>query len=109
VKVINKNGEVLPVDDSALEGSEKYYPCVQQVTLIDDEVYLKPMWIVTGEFDKQRYMGGRAEELEFVTEEVYDHEPSETELIYFMAKNGLGLFDYCHVQKAFKMERNYED
>lgn len=40
MKVITRNGKVLPVDESCLDKNDSY-EFVQKVTLVDDRVFLK--------------------------------------------------------------------
>ncbi len=37
-------------------------------------------------------------------EKIFNHEPSEMEMIYFMAEHGLGRYDYCSIDVIFRME-----
>lgn len=109
MKVITANGKELPVDDSILNESD-LRPCISQVTMIDDSVRLKKVWIATCEKNKRKPpFDSRPDELDWLCEKIFNHEPTEQELIYFMAENGLGLYDYCHVDEAYKMICEYED
>lgn len=109
MKVITKGGIVLPVDESNIPDDDGFYtPMIQQVTLITDEVYLKKKWIATAEKNINAF-NSRSDELEFVAEKIFDHEPNEQELMYFMAENGLNRYDYCHVKMAYQFDCEWSD
>lgn len=100
MKVITRNGKTLPVDISTLDEDEiRFLKAAEHVTMIDDGCYLKKMWRVTAE----KATHG-SNELEFVAEKIFDHEPSEMEMIYFIAEHGLGRYDYCSIDVLFRME-----
>ena len=48
-------------------------------------------------------------DLEYVAEQVFNHEPSENELIYFMAANGATPYGYyVTVEKGYRYNREYD-
>ena len=104
MKVITRNGKTLPVDISTLDEDEiRFLKAAEHVTMIDDGCYLKKMWRVTAEKDTNLTTSGPTE-LEFVAEKIFDHEPSEMEMIYFVSEHGLGRYDYCSIDVLFRME-----
>lgn len=111
MKIICKNGDVLPVDDSAVDYENSFIPCVDTVTMISDTVYLKEIWIATCQRDPSKHGAWKEYKengLEFVAEEIFNHEPSKEELIHFMSKNGCSLYDIVQVEKAYRLENEFE-
>ncbi len=111
MKIICNSGEVLLVDDSTVDYENSRIPCVGTVTMISDDVYLEDVWIATCQRDPSKH--GALKEykengLEFVAEEVFNHEPSEEELIHFMCKNNCSLYDIVQVEKAYRLENEYD-
>lgn len=109
MKVITKNGTVLPVDDNKVDYDKEYINAVSTVTLIDDDVYLKPVWITTVQRDKNEASLRFGNDLEFIDEKVFTHEPTQEELLYFMSSCGVGITGYVTVEKAYKMDIAYDD
>lgn len=109
MKVITKNGTVLPVDDSKIDYDKDYISSISTVTLIDDNVYLKPVWIAIVQRDKNEGTCRFGNELEFIDEKVFTHEPIQEELLYFMASCGVGINGYVTVEKAYNMDITYDD
>lgn len=102
MKVIDENGRVLPVDDSVIDYENEFIPCFSNVVMVADDVYLQDIWIVSCQKDLSRKIP-RQEDLEFVNDKVYDHEPTKDELIQFMCSNGCGLYDVVSVQKGYRL------
>ena len=107
MKIIGIDEKKLKVDDSSLDENSRY-KYVQQVTLIDDGVHLKKVWIATCEKNNKAF-DCRPDELEFVCEKIFSKEPTEQDLICFMSENGLGMYDYCHVKEAYKLDCDFDD
>lgn len=104
MKVITKYGTELPVDTSKLDFDKEFVPCLSQVTLVDDGVYLEQVWVVY----LYRNTNDRLvhTNLEYVAEQVFTHEPSENELFYFMAANGAIPYDYyITVENGYRYNR----
>ena len=107
MKVITKYGTELPVDTSKLDFDKEFVPCLSQVTLVSEDVYLEPVWIVYLYVDSNNRMNHS--NLEYVDEKIFDHEPSENELIYFMAANGATPYSYyITVEKGYRYNREYD-
>lgn len=103
MKVISKCGNVMPVDDSNINYENTYEPCVQVVTMIDDNVCLQPVWIATIQKDIN-WCNSRRSELEFVSERVYESKPTNEQLIYLIAENGLNIREgYVTVEKSYRL------
>lgn len=47
MKVIDERGRALPVDDSLLDYENEFVPCISNVVMITDDVYLQDIWIAT--------------------------------------------------------------
>lgn len=107
MKVITKYGTELPVDTSKLDFDKEFVPCLSQVTLVSEDVYLEPVWIVylyRNTNDHQTHT-----DLEYVAEQIFNHEPSKNELIYFMAANGATPYSYyVTVEKGYRYNREYD-
>lgn len=101
LKIVTERGTELPIDDSKIDYDKERIWLSQQVTLIDDQVHLEPVWIAylwKNKNDRQVYT-----DLEYVAEKVFYHEPSENEMIYFMAANGARVQDdFVTVEKGFR-------
>jgi len=108
MRVICRGGKSLQVDDSKLDYENDYIPCVQQVTMISDDVGLTDKWLVTGYKNKGYWVNGRSEPLEYADEKVFDEKPSDDEIISFMSERGLGVHDGCTVEqlKVFDFQRD---
>ena len=107
MKVITKYGTELPVDTSKLDFDKEFVPCLSQVTLVSDDVYLQPVWIVYLYRNTNNHQTHT--DLEYVAEQVFNHEPSENELIYFMAANGAAPYGYyVTVEKGYRYNREYD-
>lgn len=102
MKVIDEKGRVLPVDDSSINYEDEYVPSFSNVVMIDDSVYLQDVWIVTCQKDLSRKIPCK-DEIEFVADKVYDHEPTQEELIQFMCSNGCGFYDVVSVEKSHRL------
>ena len=107
MKVITKYGTELPVDTSKLDFDKEFVPCLSQVTLVSEDVYLEPVWIVylyRNTNDHQTHT-----DLEYVAEQIFNHEPSKNELIYFMDANGATPYSYyVTVEKGYRYNREYD-
>lgn len=107
MKVITEYGTELSVDTSKLDFDKEFVPCLSQVTLISEDVYLEPVWIAylyKNTNNKQVHTN-----MEYVSEKVFNHEPSENELIYFMAANGALPYNYyVTVEKGYRYNREYD-
>ena len=106
--IVDKQGNKCPIDDSKSNISENRI--IETVTLIDENVYLKDRWLVTAYKNKYAF-DSRPDELDYenYVEKIFRKEPTEEELIYFMASNGLGLYDYVYVQKMKTLDCHWED
>lgn len=103
LKVIDERGRVLPVDDSSLDYEHEYVASFSNAVLISDGVYLQDIWIATCQKDHRKNVFDRRDEIEFVKDRVYDHEPTKDELIQFMCANGCGLCDLVSVEKGYRL------
>lgn len=110
MKIVCKSGKVLPVDDSSIDYENEYIPCVDVVTVISDGVYLEDIWIVTCQKDmnKHNHIKDNDSALEFVAEKIFTHEPSKEELINFMCKHGCCLDDIVQVERAYRLQVEYD-
>lgn len=107
MKLICGSGRVIPVDDSKIDFENEYVPCIDHATLITEGVHLKKVWIATCERDTRSYINKEdVGPLDFITEKIFDHEPTEEELIYFMCQMGCGIEDIVYVTPAFRL-RSY--
>lgn len=102
MRIIDEKGRSLPVDDSSLDYENGYIPSYSNVVMVCDDVYLQDAWIVTCQKDLSKKIT-RQDELEFVNDKVYDHEPTKDELIQFMCSNGCGLYDIVSVEKGYRL------
>lgn len=103
--IIDHNGNKIPLDEEKIAYDGGFNPCVQMVSLIDDSLYLKDAWIASGYKNKNAFQSFKNFETEFITEKEFDHEPTQSELIYFMAANGLTVYDFVEVSKVKKLEQ----
>ena len=104
MKVITKYGTELPVDTSKLDFDKEFVPCLSQVTLVSEDVYLERVWIVYLYRNTNNHQTHT--NMEYVSEKVFNHEPSENELIYFMAANGALPYNYyVTVEKGYRYNR----
>lgn len=108
MKVIDERGRVLPVDDSTLDYENEFIPCTSNVVMVCDSVYLQDVWIATCQKDLSKKIP-RQDELEFVNDKVYDHEPTKDELIQFMCSNGCALHDIVSVEKGYRLMVHEDD
>lgn len=111
MKIVCRSGKVLPVDDSSIDYENEYIPCVDVVTVISDGVYLEDVWIATCQKDMNKHSFGsqnKDSELEFVAEKIFTHEPSKEELIHFMCKHGCNLDDIIQVERAYRLQVEYD-
>ena len=106
MKAISKGGIVLPVDDSGLDYEQHYTPCIQFVALVGDDMFLEDAWLATGY--KNLTQDSRPDELEFKVEKIFRHAPTDEELMYFMAENGLSIYDYCQVSTVKRMYCHFD-
>lgn len=102
MRIIDEKGRSLPVDDSSLDYENEYIPSCSNVVMVCDSVYLQDIWIATCQKDLSKKIP-RQDELEFVNDKVYDHEPTKDELIQFMCSNGCGLYDIVSVEKGYRL------
>ena len=106
LKIITDTGTELPIDDSKIDYDKENIYLSQQVTLIDDDIYLEPVWIAylwKNQNDRQVHTN-----LEYVAEKVFYHEPSKNELIYFMAANGARVQDdFITVENGYRYNIHY--
>lgn len=103
MKVIDERGRVLPVDDSSINYKHEYVAAFSNVVMISDRAYLQDIWIATCQKDHRKNVFDPRDELEFVKDKVYDHEPTKDELIQFMCANECGLYDIVSVQKGYRL------
>lgn len=108
MKIILKSGETLCVDDSKLDYENSYIPCIDRVTMMSDGVCLEDIWIATCQKDLRRRGVRDGNRLEFVAEEIFEHEPTREELIYFMAKSGCSMDDVVDVTQAYRLNVEYD-
>lgn len=109
MKVISKCGNVMPVDDSNIDYENTYEPCVQFVTMINDNVCLQPVWIATVQKDIN-WCNSKQPELEFASEKVYEQAPTSEQLIYLIAENGLNVHEgYVTIEESYKLHLKDED
>lgn len=107
MKVITEYGTELSVDTSKLDFDKEFVPCLSQVTLISEDVYLEPVWIAY--LYKNTNNNQVHTNMEYISEKVFNHEPSENELIYFMAANGALPYNYyVTVEKGYRYNREYD-
>lgn len=106
---INKNGEKMPVDDSAVDYSKGYHEYVQTITLVSDNIYLKPVWILQLQKDEHAFESYREMELEMIKEIKFDHNPTDKEIIHSMASHGLGIGQIVTIIKGYEMAVHYDD
>lgn len=103
MKAIIRNGKVLPVDDMKIDKND-YVRCIEPVVMIDDGVHLDEMFLACGYVDINKFDGRRSTKLEYKCEKIFDHKPTETELIYFMAENNLTCYDFCTIEKVYQLD-----
>ena len=107
LKIVTDNGTELPIDDSKIDYDKENIWLSQQVTLIDESVYLEPVWIAYLWKNKNDRLVHT--DLEYAAEKVFYHEPSENELIYFMAANGARVQnDFITIEKGYKYNIHYD-
>lgn len=106
--IIDKQGNKCPVDDKESNISE--CRILETVTLVDENVYLEDRWMATAYKNKYGF-DSRPDELDYENyiEKIFAKEPTEEELIHFMASNGLGLYDYVSVEKVKRINCNWDD
>lgn len=101
--VVTYNGKKLKVDDSKLS-DDGYFPFQQTVGLYTDDTTLRPIWKLVGEHRDTFARVRPNEELEFIAEKVYDHQPSNEEILWFMSANGLIRGDIVTVENGFTLD-----
>lgn len=101
--VVTSNGKKLLVDDSCISEDE-YFPFQQTVGLYSDNTVLKEIYLVTGQRRNNFSISRKDDDLEFVAQRVYEHKPTEEEILWFMSANGLSRYDIVTVDKAYTLD-----
>ncbi len=98
MNIVNKRGEKTHVDDSLLSEDMQSW-LYQSVQMYPDDARLVPMWeaVVT----RKHISIGESDAV--VDVQTFDHEPTEEELIYLLAKNDCYRFGYITVEKGYRM------
>ena len=73
----------------------------QTVGLYDDSVILKKVWRLQLERNVRK---PHNIELEFIKDLIFEHEPTEEEILHAMSANGLTRFDFAFVQKGYLLD-----
>jgi len=103
--VVTKEGYKLPVDDSSIP-EDVWRHLLQTVSLCDESVTLKEIWIL--QLQKLTNPYGKNFECEFIKELRYEHEPSKEEILWAMSAYGLSLHDNACVYKAYELDKEWE-
>ena len=103
MRIISEYGESMSIFDDALPKgmTERAY---QTTYMIDDDAYLKKMWVATVcayGFDSGDY--------EYAGERMYDHLPSEDELLALLAKHKAMNSGYVQVEEVFVVDYRNEE
>lgn len=111
--VVTKYGKKLKVDDSSIDYENEFSPAFSNVCLFSDETFLRPIWIATVQKLKRHdsYMHSMSEPelFEFTKEQIYDHKPTEEELLYLMSAWGCGRYDIVTVDEGYELDEHYND
>lgn len=99
MKLIDKRGNKVHLEDESLP-EEMHKWLYSSVQMMPDESRLEKCWVAT--LCKKNWQQHN-EPYEFVAEEVYDHKPTEEELLWLMAKHDAFRFSYVQVDKAYRL------
>lgn len=106
--VITKSGKKLPVDDSAIDYENDYVPYYDTVGIFTDDAYLEEVWIVTVEKNNNYLHRSKDPELVIVLERLFDHEPTQEDIMLTLAGNGCEYGCIAHVTKGYRLENEFE-
>ena len=96
--LINKRGEKIEVNCD----SDWLY---ENVCLVDDDVCLDPVWMVTC---IHRDLNGKVDYENYV-DKIFTHEPTDEELIHFMISNGFTRYDLVQVEEMKTLDAGWID
>lgn len=81
----------------------------QRAYLFDDGVELERCWVATLYENDISANCGRDDRYEYVATRIYDHEPSQNEILMFMAKYNSMSFSYVKIDKSYRLKEKLEE
>lgn len=102
--IVTKDGKKRKVDDSDINYENDYVPFSQSVACFADDVCLKKVWSLDLYKSGDRLIDPDCEVIEGsekIAELIYDHEPSEEEILWAMCRNGLTIYDIAYVSQGY--------
>lgn len=108
--VVTRDGQKLKVDTSKLN-TDEWFPFTQHVALYTDSTHLNEVWVaefLRNKLNSEGKVSTDGEQLDYVGEKIYNHEPTKEELLYEMSARGLVRMDIVMVHKAYMLDEGEE-
>ena len=100
MKLISEYGANIHIDNKQIP--KEAIRCSQRAYLFNDGVELEKCWVATlYENDVVKTMS--CDRYEYIAMRIYDHEPSQNEILMFMAKYDAVDMSYVTIDKAFRL------
>ena len=103
MKLVDKRGNKVHIPDKDVPDQMREW-LYSSVQMMPDNAKLDPCWVATlcaSNWQKR-------DTYEYVAEEIYDHKPTEEELLWLMAKNDAFRFSYVTVDKGYHLHEEYD-
>lgn len=109
--IVTRDGKRVPLNYSFDETDLYKLRSGSKVGVYDDDVILKPIWLIT--LMKNKNIGyGRfhdPDKYEFVAEYKYEHKPTKDDILYLMSMNGMVFNDIVTIDEGYELDVEYDD
>ena len=98
MKLLIEHGDSIHLDDNLFSEETKRW-CSSKACIIEDDEHLEKCWVA--QLCKAKF--GSRIEYEFIAEQIYDHYPTEDEIMLFMCKYDALRFSYVTIDEAWQL------
>lgn len=99
MKLLVEHGDSIHIDDEIVSEDTKQWSHSKSFLLHDDD-HLEKCWVA---YVCHEQFGTRPRTYELVGEEVYDHYPTEEEIMFLMCKHDSLRFSYVTIDEAWQL------
>lgn len=98
MKLIDERGNKINIPNEQIPEPMKEW-LYSSVQMLPDDAKLEKCWVAV--LNKQQW--GTKTTYEYITEEVYDHQPTKEELLWLMVKNNALRFSYVEISECYRL------
>ena len=107
MKLISEHGINMHIDNKSIPKDALGYGG-HRAYLLDDDVTLEKCWAATL-YENDITANMRYDRYDYVATRIYDHEPSQNEILMFMAKYDSMRYSYVKIDKSYRIKENLEE